>query len=1763
VAQKTDLNVSPYYDDFDETDNFKRTLFRPGFAIQARELTQLQSVLQNQIEKHGSHIFKEGAMVVPGQLSFNNNFFTLKLASSFASEQIDPSQYFNSTTPVTITGATTGVTAQVIGFTAATSTDQALLHIDYVKTGTDNVTTVFADGENISANAGITHTSSYSSGVASATTFTSSFKATVEGQTATDTVANLSSATGPAARIGSAVKIDSGVYYVRGHFVTCSEETLVLDPYTTNPSNRVGFTVTETLLTPESDTTLLDNATGSNNFAAKGAHRLKISLALSKLTRSSTADSNFVELMDVKEGVIQSLVRNTEYSILEEALARRTAEESGDYTVRPFQTEVRECLDNDSLNYNGIYQNRSLTTGSLTDDGNTPSSDLLAFRITPGKAYIKGYEVEKLAHTVKDVKKARDFETVNAGVTSFDVGNFAFITNVYGTPDITFVTGETTTFKKIEFYDAFNTTRGAANGNLIGVGKARAIEFHSGTAGASATNFDSQYKLFMFDLQPFTKLTLSGTPSPTLLASHANGGVQIKGVTSGATGFVFKDGTSTTSVNLTNVVGTFSSGEKVTASDSAETGGIIETSGNVDITISKIETFSFVDFRQVFMDDDDSGQDFTADFVTEQLTNVFADISLENGTGGIELETTGGLLIQEGFVTEAAKLKETEKNISLYKLPKKVIKTLLTATNDGATDTQYTVRRQFVGTTNGSGVVTFNAGTNEAFLGHSERDYTMSILTAGDGTGAQGDIVSISGKVSGTGSGSLTITDATILGDSAKVKLTATILKTSVIQKNKTVNLMKQVKVTTGTTDAFGTRPTDKTISLGRADVFNLVAVFDSESTSSDATAPSLTLTDISGTFTRGEKITGSVTKATGRVIDTTSPMSYVALTPTDFTTSDTITGSSSGATATISEVTDGSIAITNRYALDTGMRDNFYDIARIVIKAGSSTPTGRLLIVYDYMEHGSGDLMTVDSYTDVALRMTYDDIPQYAATKVDPDSQKPTGLFPLQDTYDFRPRVANITGTSDTLSVVDEITGNSFNFNSRVFSGTGSSTADFPKPGSLVQSDFEYFLPKMTSIHLGENGEITVHEGVSSENPSLPTVPDIGMRLFDVFLPAYTPDPRKVIVARKRYQRFTMKDIGKIESRLDHVEYYTALNMLERDAESFETTDVNGLNRFKAGFVVDNFDGHRIGDTVHKDYKNSIDMENNELRPQHHMNATRLSENATSTSERTSAGYQRTGSLLTLPYTEETIVEQPYASTIERVATFHTFSWIGDLHLKPDSDEWFETAVAPEVIVNVDGNFDAVVSAVKNQIGTIWNSWESQWSGVSETDGDFVKDQSGEVVRAVETYRTSSGQTTISSAVLAQIDRESQGSKVISRGLVPYCRVRDIVFEASQLKPNTKVYVFFGGFNVSSFVTPLNSTYSTDTTPIKGSQLITNSVGSALGTFSIPNPKQFGNPQFPAGEIQFRITSSPVNRLDRDPITAAQTIYHANGLLETSQETIIATKNAIIVAEDINEVTYARRYRGYFGGRRISQAAGGDPANDTYAASFAGDQFGVDIGVGVGVDDTSFSFSSSAFGAPDQDTASGDPGGDEGGSDSGGGCFVAGSLIAMADGSTKPIEFIEVGDKVANFEELDGPLTSGTVCEVAVDYVNVVRINGILGVSHTEIMVTGDGNWSSVSDLVVGDTLLSDTGDIVTINSIVYLLQKQFVFNFDVKETATYTVDGYRTVRGRRALGYNLAGKSPYPTMQIALSNFIKEMESDKIADQLPKELDVIGIKQ
>jgi len=466
MAQIKNLNVSPYYDDFDKTDNFHKVLFRPGFAVQARELTTLQSILQDQIEVHGKHMFKEGSVIIPGQVSLSNYYTSVRLESTFGGEIIVPSQFFNATNPVIITGSTSGVKAKVIGYADPTSTTQPVLYLQYLQSGTDNTTDAFADTENITADTTITHTTSYASGVASLTTFSAS-----------------------ASQTGSAIKVETGVYFVRGTFVRCAEQTLVLSATSILESARVGFTITETLVTPEEDATLTDNATGSANYAAKGAHRLKTTLTLSKLPLDSAADTSFVELMRVRRGIQETPSRTTEYSVLGDTLARRTHDESGDYTVRPFQISVRESIDNE---YKGSTARGVFAAGSRTDVGNIARESLLAIQVSPGKAYIKGYEVEKIAPTFLDVRKSRAFNTVNAGISTFELGNFAFVTNVFGTPDISAVTGESTAYKEIKLFTDFTTTRGSASGYQIGVARARSFEYFSGTQGST----EAIYKLF-------------------------------------------------------------------------------------------------------------------------------------------------------------------------------------------------------------------------------------------------------------------------------------------------------------------------------------------------------------------------------------------------------------------------------------------------------------------------------------------------------------------------------------------------------------------------------------------------------------------------------------------------------------------------------------------------------------------------------------------------------------------------------------------------------------------------------------------------------------------------------------------------------------------------------------------------------------------------------------------------------------------------------------------------------------------------------------------------------------------------------------------------------------------------------------------------------------------------------------------------------------------------------------------------------------------
>ena len=199
-------------------------------------------------------------------------------------------------------------------------------------------------------------------------------------------------------------------------------------------------------------------------------------------------------------------------------------------------------------------------------------------------------------------------------------------------------------------------------------------------------------------------------------------------------------------------------------------------------------------------------------------------------------------------------------------------------------------------------------------------------------------------------------------------------------------------------------------------------------------------------------------------------------------------------------------------------------------------------------------------------------------------------------------------------------------------FDGTGAVVIDTPKVNNALTCDFEHYLSRVSVLYIGTDGEFKIIDGVSAEDPVEPAQLDDAMKLATISLPAFTFTPDDVTIEREETQRFTMRDIGKLQDRIENLEYYTSLNLLERDAESLEITDVNGLNRFKSGFIVDNFAGHKVGDVLHPDYGVAIDMQNREMRPKCVMKAAKLVEKVTTDSARTTAGYQKTGDLLTLP---------------------------------------------------------------------------------------------------------------------------------------------------------------------------------------------------------------------------------------------------------------------------------------------------------------------------------------------------------------------------------------------------------------------------------------------------------------------------------------------------------------------------------------------------
>lgn len=652
-------------------------------------------------------------------------------------------------------------------------------------------------------------------------------------------------------------------------------------------------------------------------------------------------------------------------------------------------------------------------------------------------------------------------------------------------------------------------------------------------------------------------------------------------------------------------------------------------------------------------------------------------------------------------------------------------------------------------------------------------------------------------------------------------------------------------------------------------------------------------------------------------------------------------------------------------YDLDTGQTDVAYDHGRAYLKTGYTSPAldysnvaatiqpagknsniANVQFTFDYFTHSGEGPITVDSYLLSGSPIEYSQIPSYTS---------PSGkLYNLRNCFDFRPRRADGNST----------------FTSGLFGA----------PDTVLFTDFYNYLGRKARLVLTKERKFAVIDGIASETPAVPLdVPD-AMSLYLVNIPPYTLNKEEVTFQYIDNRRYTMRDIGRIERRVEKLEYYTSLSLLEKQAQDENIVDpVTTIDRFKNGILVDSFAGHSVGDVNNPDYSCSIDFENRLLRPRFSPQSFNFKYNAgTNVSKR--------GDLLLVDHTTDTFLSQPLASSWINLNPYNVFAWNGAIKLDPATDTWVDTVSRPDVTVNLNGENDVYTQLVPNvdnpaSVGVRWNDWQTVVNGTPQIQNNISTSTSvstqttNNQVLETTTTTTTNQQTTTVDTTLSRVGLEIStgatrtvtrdiGSRIVDTSIVPFIRTRLVTYSATGLKPLTKVRAYFDGVDVTDYCFPalqvningnipegakkirlssnasvignvlsarpgyvfvkmtegllysgntvqfLNEAgstvgttatansiiFTTDTEDITGNVVLsTNEFGDMAGTFLVPNTNQI---KFRTGEKEFRITDI----LGKEATTAAATKYVAQGMSQSTERTIVATRIASVAVKPVQD---------------------------------------------------------------------------------------------------------------------------------------------------------------------------------------------------------------------------------------------------------------------
>ena len=758
-------------------------------------------------------------------------------------------------------------------------------------------------------------------------------------------------------------------------------------------------------------------------------------------------------------------------------------------------------------------------------------------------------------------------------------------------------------------------------------------------------------------------------------------------------------------------------------------------------------------------------------------------------------------------------------------------------------DESFFVFRTFNNKTVVSGGVTVSLPESEQFATLDNENYFLTVLAESGSAYSPGDNLDIDAL---NDAGTLTVTfgadrqSVTIdgLANVSTVKLTALVSKNIVTKKIKTAAKMRALKVSRTRVqqdqqryglaygNLYGSRIEDEEISFALNDVYKIQAVYESEN-DADATAPYLVLTE-SRFFDNGSVVVGKTSGARGRVIqfiNSTLRLYFVALNEIPFIPGETIDGVDDDNVVLSGiiddaegSVTKGSKVVTSQFELDAGQKAHYYDVSKMTRLPQFTPPIRKILVIFDYFVHeSSGDYFSNQSYTGI----TFKEIPKY---KLD------GSINFLRDQIDFRPGVGELASGSGLITAPYYVNCASLDFAARTFDtsgGSGGSTIfDIPKVNSEFRCDYCYYLPRADKLFLTHDNQLKIVKGVSSEDLPPPDNIDNAMLLAQIEYRPYVYDvERDILINPEIIRRYTMKDIGDIETRLSHVEYYTSLTMLESQAENTKSYDDNGFDRLKNGYIVDDFTDHTIGDVLNVDYKCSMDFSQGHLRPSHYTTNVPLELNLADSTNI----IKTQGNMVMLPYVDAPIVVQPYASRVENVNPFNVFTFIGRIDLTPASDDWIDIERKPARIENVEGDFSAVARDLQvdqNGFAPIqWGGWRTNWTGESLISSTRFRNRSGSFsaggrrlgrlghgqgrqplfVHERRTWRVVNNQARqgIRTRIIPKIERKSLGDTILSQSVVPWIRSRNIGFNVDRLKPRTRMYAFFDGVDVTGYMLP------------------------------------------------------------------------------------------------------------------------------------------------------------------------------------------------------------------------------------------------------------------------------------------------------------------------------------------------------------------------